>query len=465
MINRRDVLIVEDDPMFYNIINFLLISDDKVSSLVNDVKKTESIEETKSLYESKPAPDIVLLDLNIIDSIGMDTYERMRTIFPFTNIVVVSGNRDEELVMKLIKAGAQEFITKEEITPSLMYRVLRNSYSNRFIQSTTDAFEAKFRTVFERFALPIMTLDGENLEVLSLNESAEELLGVKKRQARGRELKELISLNISRPDLTDRTSFILTRKEYLSPQTKQLHYFDLLGNRIPSNKNVFACLVVDRTDEVLLLREDESFTAKLMEAEKVSIARELHDGFAQHLVAISFMLKTLFDGDESEPVEQLLATISEAQKQLKSIIYDLTPPEMDQGFIEALESLCRRIDSLPNLEVKLTIQEGFSNDFMESIDFINVFRIIQEFVNNSMKHAEASVIEIKVSFSKRLVKIELSDDGVGFDEEKSLKGLGLSSIHHRMLMQDIKGKLESEPGRGTALKMSFSHQNKSVLSN
>jgi signal transduction histidine kinase len=160
-----------------------------------------------------------------------------------------------------------------------------------------------------------------------------------------------------------------------------------------------------------------------------------------------------------------LATISEAQKQLKSIIYDLTPPEMDQGFIEALESLCRRIDSLPNLEVKLTIQEGFSNDFMESIDFINVFRIIQEFVNNSMKHAEASVIEIKVSFSIRLVKIELSDDGIGFDEEKSLKGVGLSSIYHRMLMQDIKGKLESEPGRGTTLKMSFAHQKQNVLSN
>ena len=177
------------------------------------------------------------------------------------------------------------------------------------------------------------------------------------------------------------------------------------------------------------------------------------------------MMRTLFKDNANDQVNQILATIDESQKQLRSIIYDLTPPEMDQGFLETLHSLCRRIGSMPNIEIKLDIQDGFTNDFMDSVDFINVFRIIQEFVNNSLKHAKASVIEIKITFSKRLVKIALADNGVGFDAEKSLKGLGLSSIHHRMLMQDIKGKLESEPGRGTALKMSFSHQKQNVLSN
>ena len=107
----------------------------------------------------------------------------------------------------------------------------------------------------------------------------------------------------------------------------------------------------------------------------------------------------------------------------------------------------------------IEIQDGFIESDFGSIDKFNLYRIVQEFINNSMKHAQAQTLTFEIQKTDSEVLIVISDDGVGFDMEKVEKGLGLQNLQHRMKMSNIKGKMESVLGQGSKLLMRISKFN------
>jgi signal transduction histidine kinase len=93
-----------------------------------------------------------------------------------------------------------------------------------------------------------------------------------------------------------------------------------------------------------------------------------------------------------------------------------------------------------------------NNDF-ENVDVYNLYRIIQEFVNNSIKHAQGSKIECTISKNETHLEVNLIDNGIGFDHTLITNGLGLNNIEKRAKLANVECYLTSEINEGTHLKI------------
>ena len=102
---------------------------------------------------------------------------------------------------------------------------------------------------------------------------------------------------------------------------------------------------------------------------------------------------------------------------------------------------------------QLTVEDDIVEDDFGMTDKFNLYRIIQEFVNNSLKHSQAQVMEIIVSRQEEQVVVLVRDNGVGFDKNEAQKGLGIQNLEHRIKLGKLLGELDSKQGQGTELKL------------
>lgn len=176
------------------------------------------------------------------------------------------------------------------------------------------------------------------------------------------------------------------------------------------------------------------------------ISRDLHDGVASSL---SYLCRSM----EKENSEQEFAVqLRKISDEVRGISHQLNMTAIgNQKFREALS------DSLPldhfpeNIDLKIHLSEDFEiEDYKKKIYII---RIVQELINNSLKHAEASTIIIKFKKENSKLQLEYADDGLGVDLEKICKGNGWHNIHERAEFLSGKLKIESSEGNGFYLKL------------
>ena len=198
------------------------------------------------------------------------------------------------------------------------------------------------------------------------------------------------------------------------------------------------------------------------EIERRRVSRELHDGLGQLLTAAKLRLRQSAKYSEHEKVQEHLSdtneiidlTISEVRK----ISYNLMPTVLnDFGLTAALEKMADQ----------LTDDKGLKINFLSQVDFdrlpkdmeVGLYRIAQEAVNNAMKYAEADKIDINLEQKGQEVTLVVDDNGKGFSKDAPIQygnngsGKGLYNMHERAELINGKFILESEPGKGTTVKV------------
>jgi PAS domain S-box-containing protein len=200
--------------------------------------------------------------------------------------------------------------------------------------------------------------------------------------------------------------------------------------------------------------EKELIEAKLQaeEEQRVQIGRDLHDGVGQLLAYLSMQLgvvkiKKAFN--ESE-LEQLEKSARSALEQVRSLSRILAPPALrDLGLRDAVREL---VDSYAILEkpiVELDIYRQ-SEDYNLAMDKkIVTYRILQELLSNTFKHAHAEKIQIRLYFDQKQFNLEYCDDGIGFDPAGIKKGVGLESIKSRVAFYKGSVRIDAIPGCGS----------------
>lgn len=197
------------------------------------------------------------------------------------------------------------------------------------------------------------------------------------------------------------------------------------------------------------------------EEERKRVAGDLHDGIGQELSVLKLMLQDLatsFDAaGDGRRVRQLQDAVDKTQgmiQEVRRVSMALRPAILDSGgLLLALTRLCREVRALkdgPAVHLETGNQES---DIPEALK-IHLFRIVQEALNNVIKHAGARNVWVRLQCSDKGLLLEVEDDGVGFDPadmETLSRGLGLSSIKQRAGLDQGVLKLTSEPGRGTTL--------------
>jgi ligand-binding sensor domain-containing protein/signal transduction histidine kinase len=165
----------------------------------------------------------------------------------------------------------------------------------------------------------------------------------------------------------------------------------------------------------------EAFSRRLIESqegERKRIAAELHDGLGQSLAIIRnralFLLQSSADPDSiREQVERISEQSSLAIDEVKEISYNLRPHLLDRlGLTKALESMIRKVAGLSGLDIRFEI-DGIDDAFSKETE-INLYRIVQEGLNNIVKHAEATEAQVIIKRLGRIAHVTIGDNGKGF---------------------------------------------------
>ncbi|MEE9349591.1 MAG: sensor histidine kinase [Flavobacteriaceae bacterium] len=187
---------------------------------------------------------------------------------------------------------------------------------------------------------------------------------------------------------------------------------------------------------VTLKREHQIKTLETLiegeEKERYRIAKELHDGVNGDLSAIKYKLSSLLEMNNNV-INEAITMIDNSCNQVRAISHNLVPPSLENfNLLETVEDYCQKLDDLHTQ--KITFQHlGDDIVNLSKKEEINSYRIIQELVSNSLKHANATSIDVQLSCRNNSLQITVEDNGIGFDEKlKTGDGIGLSNIQSRV---------------------------------
>jgi signal transduction histidine kinase len=185
--------------------------------------------------------------------------------------------------------------------------------------------------------------------------------------------------------------------------------------------------------------------------ERARVAREIHDGLAQYLFAISTHASMLESGSAPDgTVQRLKHAAAAAQQEARFAILALSSASGTAPFDAALRRYIDILTADGQLEVELDIDPGLS---LAPDEQIEVFRIIQEGLANVRKHAGATRAEVSIGRKGAQRVVRVLDDGEGFDGEEQAAGQGLKNLRARAASIGGGFTLDSRPGRGTALEV------------
>ncbi|NTV82950.1 MAG: sensor histidine kinase, partial [Bacteroidales bacterium] len=189
------------------------------------------------------------------------------------------------------------------------------------------------------------------------------------------------------------------------------------------------------------------------EEERKRIAHELHDGLGVLLSATKMQFTSIKDTNpENRPlIERATQLLEQASGDVRKISHNMMPGLLTNlGLYEAVEDLFENINDAENLRAKCVIREGTTR--LPENKEIMLYRIIQEMVNNTLKHAEAKKISLYIREVKDKLEVLYSDDGKGFDVERMLesKSIGLKSIQSRVNFLNGTLAIDSKPEQGAS---------------
>jgi signal transduction histidine kinase len=185
--------------------------------------------------------------------------------------------------------------------------------------------------------------------------------------------------------------------------------------------------------------------------ERARVAREIHDGLAQYLFAVLTHATMLENGaDPAATLPQLKHAATAAQQEARFAILALSSASGTAPFDAALRRYVDFLTADGELEVELEIDRGVN---LAPDEQIEVFRIVQEGLANARKHAGARHADVRIAMRGDERVVTVVDDGSGFDDEDVAPGQGLRNMRARSASIGGGFRLDSAPGRGTALEV------------
>jgi len=195
---------------------------------------------------------------------------------------------------------------------------------------------------------------------------------------------------------------------------------------------------------------------KTQEAERKQLATELHDDLGMRLSTLQMYLSEI-DTAQNSRASHLTPLLNDAIADIRNLLRDLNPKLLfEEGLRVAVEELATKLNAVGFLQFEL-LWLDFPEKLPEVIE-INLFRIIQELVNNTLKHAEATHITLQLLQRDQQWVIIYEDNGQGFERQPLSSGFGLQNIENRV--QLLKGHLhfDTAPQRGVHVTIEIPHQ-------
>jgi signal transduction histidine kinase len=192
--------------------------------------------------------------------------------------------------------------------------------------------------------------------------------------------------------------------------------------------------------------------------ERNRLARELHDSMTQNLFSLALTAEAASELVHADParaeaeIDLIRALARDTQAELRSLIFELRPPQLEaDGLVATIGKDLEVLGRAHGLKAGLRVQ---GTPELDSTVEVELYRIVQEALNNALRHAQADTVEVDVDARDGLVTVIVRDDGVGFDPGARgirERRLGLTSMRERADRLGGTFRVESSPGAGTTV--------------
>ena len=248
----------------------------------------------------------------------------------------------------------------------------------------------------------------------------------------------------------------LIRAIHIGEREREAQLLSAQQARVEALEQVQRELIQRETLRRQLLRH----TVIAQEEERARIARELHDETAQELTAFTLNLATLSASlPQRSDVAELVARLQSLSQRMSQGIYrmvrDLRPAQLDDlGLVSALKYLAD--EGRGQLELETSVEIHGPRQRLDPLIETVIFRVAQEALTNVSRHAQTKEAKMQLFFDPECVTLRVCDTGAGFDINATLsppRGWGLAGMRERAESLDGEFKLQSIPGKGTAVEV------------
>jgi signal transduction histidine kinase len=228
-----------------------------------------------------------------------------------------------------------------------------------------------------------------------------------------------------------------------------------------SRKKIIQKEVEKRDLEIHLQKEQLYAVIIAQEEERKRIAQDLHDDISSKLNIVSLNTHLLSSPNltEAETIEitdNIINLTAKALENSRKIAHNLLPPVFEKfGLNAGVEELCEEFESSKSVKINYKNEIDFEDNDIDR--HLHVFRILQELMNNSLRHGKATEINIAFKNSNEINTCTYQDNGIGFDSKnaENQKGLGMKNIDSRISFLNGTLKIDSEIGSGIAVIFTF----------
>ncbi len=471
--NPITILIVEDNAGDYLILKELL---HRMRLPVKKIIHAVNMEAVSSLIVNTIF-DVVLLDLSLPDSMGVDSVITMDRLLPKTAIVCMSGFSLEDIAVESISLGAQDYLVKGDFDEKLLAKTIQYSIERKRILENLHLSNERFRLINKATLDTTWDLNFENNIGLwgegiirTFGYSEENLafnFEIWKRWIHPDDSERVIKnldyhLQNHLNNWQDEYRYEAADGSYKDVFSRGYLLFNLLGKAtrmfgsttdITERKKLEKELADQQLNQQKLITET---TILAQEKERNEIGKELHDNINQILATVK-LYHGMMRVNKNDP--ELLAKASEyvndAIEEIRKLSKSLVSPTLGNITLkQALTDLVDEVNKTHALLVTLNYEvEG--GKIIGSKKELMIYRVVQEQINNILKHSKAENATIDLKCKGNNLLLVIFDDGIGFDTKARAKGIGLQNIRSRVEFYSGKLDIISMPGKGCRFKITI----------
>jgi len=432
-------------------------------------------------------PDIILMDIRLSGNI--DGIEAARKIHDALHIPVIylTAYADNHTLQRAKVTEPYGYIIKP-IEDTELKSTIEVALYKHAIEAKLRESEWKFRTIFENANDVIVYIDHRG-KIRDLNKKAESVFGYQKQAMVGKNISKVPWLqdrmvkrvvNLLHAIGKNERSIDLVELELRNVQKKKI-YAEASITALTDKKSITGFLMVIRNiterkkmeqrlaHTLTQLKKEqkqlESLTKKIItaqEQERLYLASEIHDDLLQGIVAILYFFQMIdasaFDDKTRERKEKLVQIIKSTIDRGRSLIREIEPiREQDIDLVHAIKNSIELRFSGTETDVQFEHPDILPR--LSSAVETNILRIVQEAMMNIYKHAKATSVKIRLNIHKKILMIEIADNGAGFSKRiaarKASGHYGLMSMQERAHLINGSFSIKSKPGKGTTIKCSF----------
>lgn len=314
-----------------------------------------------------------------------------------------------------------------------------------------------FNSAFHSITDSLVVIDNSGV-IIDFNESFIVLTEYKKEDVIGQNLKKFLKLNLaSTVQKLDKHSKAIDFESEVTNTSSRKIMVECHVSVIDNNKCHSLVKIHDLTDKIHQEAGRIATIIKTQEEERNRVASDLHDSIGQQISALKFYFDSIQKQKDEKLRIQLLkkteALIDNVSDEIRNICFQLMPRSVEKfGIGQSIKQLADLIHFSTGIKFDVKIEEK-TNKLDPNVS-MSVYRVIQEFVNNSIKHAKCKNIGIHLSIKPKLLTLSMTDDGIGFTNDASLKkGNGIDNINLRI--KYLKGELDFNPEKNKGVKLNI----------